>query len=331
MAYATKWADLKPIPTEGLEAWHQVDAGVNTSVLAPDFSGKNRHLTVAAGNSPVLGVSPLMDELGYYFNGARDPLSWTGSILAKQVFVIMAFERATFAGNEGVFSGRTVGNVLTSDASGTRFFDFGTVGYEYRKSDVLYAAGNLQAPMNLSFALVEQVLPGAGLVLDGIQIGKQLAETPARLFKGWYMGSMVYSALNTGHKKVAILEYVASRFRLWPKVASGLNVFPFQPEWSGNLPADKLILESTAVSGKTKGRSKSAAKRGFDLGFTGRRAEEYDAAFAFWDSHYPGQSFIYRDYGFDPARDTEVIIKTELSMQRNSYHDIDYGFQARQV
>ncbi|MCC6329003.1 MAG: hypothetical protein IT174_10835 [Acidobacteria bacterium] len=333
MAYATKWADLKPIPTEGLEAWHQVEAGTNTSILAPDFSGKGRHYTVAAGNSPVLSQSPLMGELGYYFNGSRDPLQWTGSVTAKHVFIVMAFEKTAFTGYEGVLSGLTVGNIFTSENTGTKFFAFGpnSSGYSYRKADVALADTNQQAPMNLQFALIEQILPGIGISMNGLQVGKQLVETPARLFQGWYMWDAIYSTLQTGHKKVAILEHIATRFRLWPMVSSGLNVWPFQPEWNGSLPTDKLTLESTAVSGKTKGRSKSTAKKNFELGFTARRTEEYDAACAFWDYHYPGSSFIFRDYGFDPERDTEVTFKSELSTQRNSYHDIDYSFQSRQV
>lgn len=330
MSTQTNWASLKPIPTENLEAWHQVESGSSTSTFAPDFSGKGRHLTVGAGNSPVLGPTTLNGESGYYFNGSRDPLVWSGgSILTTHVFIIMAFEKAAFSGFEGVVSGVNQGDILVANDSGSNFYNFGA-SEEYRKSDVPYVSSNMQAPMAGGFALVEMTVSGGGWSMDGLQIGKQRSSF-ARLLQGWYMGSMIYSAIQTGHKRVAILEYVAARFQLWPKVASGLNVFPFQPDWSGNLPASKLILESTAVSGKTKSRSKSTAKREFDLGFSTRRAEEYDATFAFWNSHYPGQPFIYRDYGFDPSRDTEVTIISDLDAQRNSYHDINYAFRVRQT
>jgi hypothetical protein len=324
------WSKMDLIPRNGLEAWYQVDPSTSTSILAPDFSGKDRHLTVGAGNSPVLGTSPLNNELGYLFNGARDPLAWSGTVNVKQVFTIIGFNKPTFTQYEGVISGLTVGNILTSDNTGTKFFPFGTTGYEYRKADVLYAPGNMQAPVNGSFALIEQIVPGAGFTLDGIQIGKQLTEA-SRLLDGWWMGALFYSTLQNEIPKLKILMYHAMRFHLWPMVSSGLNVFPFP---ANKTRAQELDVEHY-VSQPYEGDEKVLVREEMDRyqwSFSTRIQEERDAAAAFYSQHRPIEPFVMRDYRFIPPRDINSKLASSFREQGSDVSwRFNYSFETEKV
>lgn len=317
------WSKMDLIPTAGLEAWYQIDT-TSTAVLAPDFSGKGRHLTCGASNPPVFGTSPQNNELGYYFNGSRDPLAYTGSVTAKHVFTVIAFDKPAFTGYEGVMSGLTVGNILTSQNAGTTFFPFGpnSTGYIYRKNDAEFADVNEQAPMNGTFALVEQVLPGAGITMDGIQIGKQLVETPARLFNGWWLGAFIYSSLLGDIARLKLIMYHAMRFRVWPQTVSGLNVFPFP---SARQRGRDLAVEHY-LSDPYDGAQKALVRADVDSYqwiYPTRIQQEYEAAVAFWQQHRPISPFAMRDYRYTPYKD---ITSKFASSIREQGSDVTWRF-----
>lgn len=104
------------------------------------------------------------------------------------------------------------------------------------------------------------------------------------------------------------------------------DVFPYQPSWQRVGVATKRVLISTAVSGATKSRTKQETKRIFELGFEARDLTEFEAAYAFWDAHYPSPTITYRDETVSPYEDITVRITSDFRYQANSYNDYDYSF-----
>jgi len=332
------------IPRSGLLAWHAADAITSVAhggivTIMPDKSGNGRDVECDA-SYPTLSTNYINGKPAVIFSGANDPLSTTTSILVKHAFVVAAYSDAAFpavgGANEyaGLLSGVSAGNLglLVGNPSSTRFYDFdwesmGT--YTYRRRDVAFAENNLQAAFNNAISIFEISLSG-GWGLNGIQFGRDRVAT-TRKWKGPFCESLLYSEIKTGSDRLDIYEYLAMKYLLWKRVASGLDVWPFQPNWGRPLATAKRILSSTAVSGAYKSRTKSTAKKAFEPQFESRWPEEYDAAHAFWNAKYPGTSFIYRDYAFSPERDTTVRFASDLPQQANDYRDINYSFQAVEV
>lgn len=314
----------KLIPKTGLMAWYKYDAATSANGNINDASGNGRHL-VQATNPPILTANAWKGQYGWLFDGTKNPLVWTGSIAPKQIFVIAALEETTFTVNRGLVSGPTVGDWLTTENAGNKFFTFGTP-YDYRKSDVAFADFDWKAPIGLVPELIEVTYPSP-ITMDGLQIGQQKADT-SRKHKGIFLDFFAYSSDRTDAEKLSIAEYAALFYKIWRKNADNLDVWPFQPDWTRGLASEKLVLSSTSVNGAIKARAKSTAKTGIEAGFSSRWVEEYDAAYAFWDAKYPGTPFIYRDYGFSPSRDIPCRFVTGLGMKQDDYHAINYGWQA---
>lgn len=313
------------VPKTGLLAWHKYDAATSTNGNINDASGNGRHL-VQATTPPLLTADAWKGQQGWYFNGSANPLNVTTSVTPKHVVVIAALEETVFTSYRGLLSGIISGDWLTTDNTGNKFFTFGTP-YDYRKSDVDFTDYNWQAPIGLKPEVIEIMYPSTGIPMDGIQVGQQKADT-SRKFKGYFFEQMLYSNVLSTDERILLAEYAALKYKIFRKIATGIEVWPFNPDWSRGLSADKLVLTSTSVNGAIKARAKSQAKSGIEAGFTARWAEEYDAAFAFWNAKYPGTSFIYRDYGFSPPRDIQAKFVTGLSMKQDDYHAINYGWQA---
>lgn len=316
-----EWHKMDLIPMKGLEAWYQIDPATNTPLLVPDFSGNGRNLTVSAGNEPALAVSPLNGELGYYFNGGNDPYSWSGSVTAKHVFALLAFDRARFLGNEGVISGLTSGNILTSQQSGTTFYPFGTSGYKYRRADVAFDVLNMQAPVGGNFALVELVLPGAGVSMNGIRIGQQFADT-ARRAKMWWMGAGIYSSEQNDIARLKWYTYAAMRFHVWPMTADGLNLFPFPANHTRGRELDVEHYLSEPYEGPEKALVRDEGE-GYEWQYTTRIQQEYDAAVEFYRQHRPLKTFAIRDYRSLPATDVPSTFATAIREQGS---DVSWRF-----
>lgn len=306
-------------------AWHGFDAASSTNGFIADKSGNGLSL-LQATDPPVLIPNAYKENPGWYFEGTGNPLVWSGTIQPKHVFVIAAFEETTFSVNRGLLSGVTTGDWLATDNSGdNRLFTFGPL-YDYRKADHPFVDYDWQAPTNLVPLLMEVSHPD-GIPMDGIQVGRQ-RDLVGRDFKGFFFEQFLFSSVRPQHVRDAINEYAAMALRIWRRNSAGYDVWPFDPDVARRLSADKLVLRSTSVNGKVKERGKSKAKTGVDAVFTTRCAEEWDAAFDFWDTHYPGTPFIYRDDAFTPSRDRLLRFISGLGMQQNDYHDIDYAWQA---
>lgn len=315
------------VPKRDLIAFHRCVVGEAANGSAPDYSGNARTL-VQGSSPPVITPNILNGRAGWYFDGTKNPLAWSGSVTPKHVFVLAAAEESTFTQYRGLLSGLAAGNWLTANNSGTTFFTFGSE-YDYLSDDVAYADFDWQAPRGLVPAIIEVTHPG-GIAMDGIQIGQQLIDA-TRKWKGYYFADLLFAEIQTGINRFAVFEYFAMEWLKWRKVASGLDVWPFQPNWSQPVSVDKTVLASNAVSGAYKGRTKTTAKRGVQLSFENRWEEEADAARAFWDTKYPGTSFIYRDDGYTPPRDTEVRFASAFAYKQDGYLDSTYGFQLVQV
>lgn len=326
------------IPTSGLLAWHKYKAGESGSNIIYDYSGNSRHISCSIGNEPVLTTNVINGRPAWYFNGSRDPLVHTGTLTPKHIFVVAAYADATFpvsggAGEyAGLLSGKDTANnaILIGDPTTTKFYDAGYGStHEYRKRDVLLANSNMQAGMSNNFAIYELRYP-TGWSLDGIQVGKDRTFTN-RKWKGYFVEQVMFSRVLASWEIHDVYEYFAIMFKLWKQTAADLNVFPFQPNWSRPLTTAKRVLSSVSVSGAFKGRSKGTRKIGIEPTFESRTPEEYATAVEFWDDHYPGSSFIYRDEAFSPAVDTEMRFTSDLPQTALDTRDVTYSFQAEQV
>lgn len=194
-----QWQATGLLPTSGMQAWHQYQEGDSENGICLDYSGNARDLG-AASNEPVLTADVLYGHHGWYFNGSRTPLTFTGAVTAKHVFILASFEDAAFTINRGLLSGVTSGDILVSEVSGTQWTDLGLVGdFIYRKSDTLFPNASLEAPMNGAFALMDVRL-ASGVALDGIQIGQQRdydgvahGGAAARRHKGYFIEQIIYN------------------------------------------------------------------------------------------------------------------------------------------
>lgn len=311
------------ISRDDLLAWHKYDAASSANGNINDASGNGRHI-VQASTPPILTADAWKGRHGWVFDGAANPLQWSGSISPKHVFVIAAYEEDTFDTNRGLLSGLTSGDWLTTVNDGATFFTFGAA-YDYWKNDRSYDDDEWAAPTGLVPAVIEVTHP-TGISMDGIQVGQQKADT-ARKFKGIFYEQFLYEAIQPEVFRMMLFEYAAAKFKLWREDAEGRYVWPFDPDWSRQMTADKIVLNSTTVSGTIKSRAKSFAKIGVEAAFSNRSAAEYDAAYTFWDDHYPGTPFAYHDRGFDPPREMVLRFTSGLGMQQQNYNDINYTWR----
>lgn len=315
------WNKMNIVPQSSLEAWHMYEEGVSSNILVQDYSGHGRHLTVGAGNSPVLTDGIINGLPAWYMNGSRDPLTYTGSVTAKHIFIVASYELAAFPGYKGLLSSLSAGNMLTSNNSGDKFYQFGA-GYKYRMADLGYSLDNQKAPMNGTFAVIELVLPGAGSALDGLRVGQEAADT-ARRWKGWFAELLVYSTEQSDLVRCRLYEYFAMRYKLWQKTASAQNIFPFPSNRSRNIEIDREHYLSDPYSGSSKALIRGDFIQASQWPFALRLQAEYEAAESFHQEHYPLTHFVMRDWRFTPPRD---VVSRFSSPLREQGSDVTYRF-----
>ena len=314
------------ITTTGLELWYKYESGVSANGVCRDYSGHARHLAQVT-DPPTLTANVINGRHGWVFDGTDNPLTYGGGGVPtlKDVFIIAGFADAAFP----VAYSAIIDQLSGVDGT-TQFYNYGFGGdFAYRKNNVDFAAANQQAPMNGEVALLE-ISSTSGFTFGGT-VGSH-AGAPIQKWKGPFVEMIAYSRVLSASEKQNLAEYIAIQFRLWRKTSAGLNIFPFQPNWGQPLSESKRVLSSSAVSGAYKARSKSTQKKGIQPSFESRIAEEYDTAVAFNDEHYPGSTFIWKDDGFSPARETEMRFLSDVQMTRSEdFNDKDYNFQAIEV
>ena len=323
------------IPKLGLEAWYAADH-TDTAASIVDASGKSPDIVREANPGPTLTANVINGLPSMVFDGSTNyPLRCTRAFVARHVFTVAAYADAAFPSGEPGFAGLVSGlfesatrQVLVGDAATTKFFDFGPTR-TYRRRDVPFAQSDMQASFSNAMSVFE-ISDAAGWNLDGIQIGRQ-TDYANRRWKGPWCETLIYNRLLSETERFDVYAYLAMKYRLWRRTAAGLDVWPFQPNVSYQVSHDKLVLSSTAVSGRSVARSKTSAKRGYDLAFETRREIEADTARAFWNAKYPATSFVYRDYSRTTPLDVEVKFAGGISEKLNGWNDVDYAIQIGEV
>jgi hypothetical protein len=233
-----KWHQLGLVPTTNMAFWHQYEAGVSGHDTVADYSGNARNL--AGGTvDPVLGTNLLNGQPAWYFNGSTtDPLKWTGAISVVHMFVLAAAEGAAFDLNRGLLTGVTSGDLLTSNNTGTTFFDLGiTPDPAYKKSGVTYAENNMQAPMNSRFELIEYIANAGAWTPDGIQVGRQ-RDIAGRIWKGWWADQMGFTGELGVTARRRVLLYYALRYGVHLVTGSQIPLY---------FPSKDLVRDTGAV------------------------------------------------------------------------------------
>jgi len=210
-----QWKDTQLLPTSGMLAWNTHESGVSADGVCEDYSGNAKHLTQAS-NKPVLQSNVLYGNPAWYFDGTKNPLVYSGSWgVPKHFFILASAEESAFTDYRGLLSGLTNGDVLTSNTSGTKWFDFAYgANWEYLKNNTAFADNAAEAPMSGNFALMEVQIP-SGLLTDGIQIGKQRNISPDRLWKGWFVEHLAYSRVLTLAERKRVMLYFNLRYSAW--------------------------------------------------------------------------------------------------------------------
>ena len=220
---ATDFLNLGIIPKANLEYWHALDGltevdFVSDSAIVPDYSGNGRDLTL-----DVSAVPPALDSTVYkanlfdkrpvlYFDGASsDPFKNSAAIVSiKHVFMLVKFDGAAFAGNEGLLSDTNAINVLAGGgAASTIFFNFSFANYTYFYNFAAKAQSNQTAPINV-WALVE-IQKTDGFPMQGWQIGRQLGGATAR-WKGWWAENLGFSEVLSETDRQKVYLYFALKF-----------------------------------------------------------------------------------------------------------------------
>lgn len=322
------------VPTTGMIAWYRFKSGVDGHHIIYDESGNSRTLTGNAGNAPVL-TEYNNENYGWYFDGTRDPLVYTGAVTVKHAFIVAAAEGAAFDLNRGLITGPAAGDLVVSEATGTEFFDFsGTYpDMVYRKSNVVLANASQAAPMNNTLALIE-LSSATGFALDGIQLGQQKA-LGTRLWKGIFMEGLFSDRVYNDAERARLYQYFAKMYHIWEAdTTSGLNIFPFTQNWGSPDVRRKKVLGDVAEDGSTMTyRTKGGLRRYPDLSFERRLPDEVEAAEEFYDSHYPGTSFTYRDRTILPAQNMTVRfpIDAELDVTPQGPSNFMYKFPLEKI
>lgn len=299
----------------GLLQWAEADfvtglADGASVTTVPDVSGNARMLSVAS-NKPTYETD-IININGYpaiYFNGSRNPLVWTGTVLPKHIFVVAAYEDAQFpADYPGLLSSASSGgDPLVGNPSSTRFFDFDyeTYGdYKFRRRDVQFAENNLQAAFNNQISIFEISFPPS-FTMDAIQVGKH-AGHPTRLWKGYWVGQLLFDRVLNDGERFRIYNYWAMKYRIWPQAVIGsttYDVYPFAANKAVAGEIDRENYVSHPYSGDPKVLTRGNFAGRYNLSYLIRHPEEFKAGRAFHQQKGRSGKFIFRDHRFLPAED----------------------------
>lgn len=335
-AFHAYWKKRSVVPRHELIAWHMAEPGVSGHNIVFDYSESTpvKTISTAGGSPPVLTSDVLNGQPGWYFNGSSDPLVYSGSSIAwKHIFILASVDEATFSAFRGLLSGPTSGNALVSNSSGTTFFNLGYgAPFEYRKAGVAYAETAQFAPMSLNAQVIELVHQ-TGVSMDGIQVGKQTNQVPARNWKGYFFDELIYSGVKNDLQRYNIYRYFAMRYKVWEQQTSiGPYVFPFAADRTADAETDKENYLSEPYDGDAKALTRGSFKDRMSLPFSTREQEEFEAAQLFHAQHYPLGEFIYRDYVYNPYKEIRCRFASPFRRHgSNVTYRFNYSFDVVQV
>lgn len=311
---STKWTQGDYVPRAGLIGWHSADRvePISDGWDLPSDGGTIGTLYAPATNRAQIVENALNGQPALNFDGAvtRPQASLIGSFNIKHVFVVAMHRGINFGASfRGLLTTSTASSspqfILVGNTGAENFVsNTWGAGYQFRRFSVPHPESAQPGVFNGETGIYE-VSATAGMPMDSVQVGVD-RDNFDRVWDGHWFEQITYNRVLDAWEVQQVYEYLAMKYFLWRQVAAGENVWPFQPDWPLREGSDKLVLRSTAVSGARKARSKSVAKRAIEAQFTGREPEEFAAAEAFWDEHYPGTAFVFRDDSLTPSRDTEV-------------------------
>jgi hypothetical protein len=302
----SKWRETKLVPTDNLQAWHEVEPGVTGNHIIYDTSGNNRHVACDPANAPQVQANVLNKQPAVYFPGTSLPLQYAGLFWAQHIFLVVAYDGASLANAyEGIMSALSTFYFFIGEASGqTRFFalDPSLEPYTYKKNGTVFANSNMQAPMGgvKNTALCEILLP-APLAIDGIQFGQDRIFT-ARKAKFWFFESLIYSTPRTAEEILRIYLHFNLKFGLWK---TGLPLrFP-SPDLTGILYSrfDAAPLNFAEITeshefedgGKTFNERADEPPRRWEIGFEGLSPAEAVIFDEFWNQARLVNQFDFLD------------------------------------
>jgi len=321
------WAKMNVLPKADLLFWHQYEEGVSANGALYDYSGNGRHV-VQASTPPTLTANVLNGQPAWRFTGSTNPLQWTGSILCKHAFIVCSADEAAFGDYRGLLSGVGLNEMLVGQIGADQFFDFGAT--TYRKADVSYPGSSAKAPMSGAIAVIEIIYSG-GAAMDGVQYGKH-KNLPGRNWLGYIFEGIGYGAVKNDFERLKIIQYLAMRYWLWQRTPSGLDVFPFPANVTRSAAMTRESYASEPYSGDPTFLVRGDAHRAFTIPATNRLQAEYLATEQFHMSHAPATSFVYRDYRFNPPRDSTCRVIGDLREQGSAVTGrFNYSFDAIEV
>jgi len=311
------------VPKNNLQAWFAANKSITDSgLMLPDLSMNSRHVA-ASTNLPAIQNNKLNGFPALYWDGTKNPLTYLGNLTMRHLFIVCAYDGATFANYQGIISGATE-PILEGHIGQTKFFDntYAIYGdFRFYKSFVSFPESNQQAKMSGAFAIYEIQYP-TGLNLTGINIGQDRNISIGR-WKGWFCESMIYSEVLNDLLREKIYYYLALKYQLWRQNSDDLNIFPFYANKTRTAQRKKEAYLSEPYDGDLKALVRGNYKRGFELPFNLRPQEEFLAAENFHSQHFPLQKFIFRDTRFYPARDSVVRLNSDFN---ESGSDVTFRF-----
>lgn len=201
------WKKMDVVPTGSLAAWHQYVPGESTDGEVFDYSGNDRHLT-AETNTPTLVDAVLNDQPAWYFDGTNNPLAWAGELQLRHVYMVASFDEAVLFTAQGLMSGLTEGEILTTEVEIGSFAFSGEPSIETPLSSALVPG---------TFGVIE-VRYDEGVLLDGIQVGRRLDDMTSS-FTGHYVETLAFEEMQNEFEQFMIAKYFAMRYHLWPQTA----------------------------------------------------------------------------------------------------------------
>ncbi|MFN6965221.1 MAG: hypothetical protein ACK4S4_15855 [Pyrinomonadaceae bacterium] len=290
-----------------------------TLVGATDLAGVG-NLSVAASNPTVeTGIEDLNDRSAFVFSGSSDPLSRPGPVVVQQVFALVSADDATsFSATRGFVSGTGAGDqqLLVGQSGTAKFADVASGTQKFYSRGYSYAATNQIAPVGGNWALVEIRL-AAPATLSGLQIGKNRTDA-ASLLDGRVAEVICYSAAISGRERQRLYQYFAVKYHHWEMNTDGNYVFPFYPNWGSGAKAVKSVLVDEAMDGSMVYRTKRSKRKYFDLDFNRRTDDETQAVEKFYDEHFPGVAFQYRDRTVHPGLEYTVVYDRDAECEITS-------------
>jgi hypothetical protein len=145
-------------------------------------------------------------------DGVDDFLICNEPMTIYQALMVIKIREDTWSDNGGVLTAGTANAFLIGNGSGTKFFDIGLSGFQYKLNGIAYDQSNQQSPMN-EFGIV-YVHKSDGISFDSIQIGKD--RDFAGRFAALDVGEVI---LWTTPQRASVIkesvEYLNSTWAIW--------------------------------------------------------------------------------------------------------------------